>query len=223
MPRRYKKKKTYKKKKYVRKRRLRSMGVPNGMPTQRLCKLRFANTGQLTSATGGLATASYCANGIFGCDITAAPAGQPMGFDQWASLFNHYVVLGSRITVEWALPNQNHLYVAGTYLNDDNTLIYSKFADFKQARKGTQRVLVNQRNCVTTSSNFSAKKFFNVKDIKDNTDRLGGSITTNPSEQAVFVIYGQPMDGASNMSCRYLVTIDYIVAWSEPRDIPLSA
>lgn len=228
MPRRYQKKKPYKKKrKYPvkrRRRRLTSMGVPSGMPTQRLAKLRFCTTGRLSSVSGVIDSASFVANGIFGVDITSgSPAGQPMGFDQWATLFNHYVVLGSRISVEWALEEQNQSFVAGTYLNDDNTLIYTKFADFKQARKGSQRVLVNQRNRVITSSNFSAKKYFNVKDVKDNTDRLGGSITSNPSEQAIFVIYGQAMDGASNVNARYLATIDFIVLWSEPRDIPISS
>ena len=73
---------------------------------------------------------------------------------------------------------------------------------------------MNQNNGAQTragvvSKTFSAKKFFNVANVLDNISRIGAPRTANPSEKAFFAM-------------SILVTVEYIVVFSEPRELAQS-
>lgn len=201
-----------------------SMGTPSGIPTIRRASLRYCDEVLITS-TGGLLNTNqkFLANGLFDCNV-ALGGHQPMGFDTWASLYNRYVVLGSKIRCEVALTdvgNDGGMY-AGIFLDDDSSVTYGSLTGLVEARKGNHVTCTNQRAPQYTSSKYSARAFHNITDIKDNMYTIGAPVTADPTDKAYYVIWGESIKTAQSNSYTALVIIDYIVEFSEPKDLAQS-
>lgn len=219
----------YKKRKYKRKRKGRRrrykrnflrtrMGTLSGMPGQRLVCQRYADTTKLTSTSGVIAEHKLAANNVFD-PLAAAGGHQPMGFDQMAGLYNHYVVLGSKLVCTFSDISGTSSIVVGAYLSDDLTTLYINHRTYKEAKRGQQKVIVYNRSPTYIKCKYSAKKFHGVKDVKDNITTLGAAVNANPTETAVYHIYAATLDGISTSAVYCSYYIDYIVAYSEPVDL----
>ena len=193
-------------------------------PQQKIVKMRFCTTVTIDSTGSTVSVAQFRCNSIN--DPDAALGGKrPMGHDQWATWYNHYVVLGARITFK-LFPSTNTTNIpnaVGVYLSDD-TSIPTAFDSLVMQGRGMYKIVPTAQSSggvYTFYQKYSTKRFFNVTDVKDNTDRLGASFGSNPSEEAYFNIWCQPVDKLTNTGgFTGLATIDYIVALSEPKDIP---
>lgn len=212
----------YRRRRYPVRRKYRSMGVPTGLPTQRLCKLVYVNNTESTSNLGSINFIKYRANSIFDPDYSGV-GHQPFGYDQWSILYNHYVVLGSKITVKVinSIPNGTSPSYMGCYLSDDTSIPYTEAYQLMEAGKGTYRLNNPGNNRpITFGSRFSAKKYFNVVDVKDNS-RLGASVVADPLEGAIYNVWFQTGNGST--STIYLsIRLEFIVSFSEPRDVNTS-
>lgn len=203
-------------------RRLTSRSVPSGMPSQRVAKLRYCSVHDITCTTGVIQEYIYRANGCFDPNQTAV-GHQPMGFDQWALLFNHYAVLGSKITVKVLNDNTTTSpAIVGVYLSDGKSMSYTTATEFMEAKKGQYRMISpGQSKSISLVNKFSAKRFFNVTNVNDNQERLGAAPTADPTEQAYFHIWYQTLDSNTDkIECA--VTIEYIVQWGEPKELAQS-
>lgn len=197
-----------------------AMGTPSGMPTIRRAVLRYCDQHTLTSSAGLLSSYVYRANSLFDPNFTGT-GHQPMGFDQWSLLYNHYVVLGAKITVQMIVDNSTTIpAVYGIYLSDSTSTTYTDWQSYREARKGT--MIPIQGNAGQTikpcTGKFSAKKFYNVADVRDNFDRMGALTAANPNEGAYFICWYQNQTGGTDTQS-FMVTIDYIVEFSEPREL----
>ena len=94
------------------------------IPDNTICKLKYNTRFQLDPASTGIAGTSdtsldtyiFRMNSLFDPDYTTSnpvaslgkgtPNHQPYGFDQWATFYNEYMVLGAKIDVDFY--NQNH-------------------------------------------------------------------------------------------------------------------
>ena len=65
--------------------------------------MSYATTVNMTSTVGALATYVMTGNGLFDPDVTGSGL-QPLGFDQWATLYQRYRVIASNIEVCFATP-----------------------------------------------------------------------------------------------------------------------
>lgn len=218
------KKRTYRKKKkaYRSRKALTSNYVPSGMPTTRVAKLRYVEHISLQSVLGNIATYVFSANDLFDPNHTGT-GHQPMGFDQWATLFNHYTVLGSRCTAKVGFKANNvSASMVGIYITDGKISPYTDSDQFQEARKGQTRMLSSGQSFpVKLAQNYSAKRFHNVTDVNDNISRLGAAVSTSPVEEAYFNLWVQTKDGATK-NFSLTVEIDYIVTFSEPKDMTQS-
>ena len=230
--RKYTKKRTYKKKTYKKRSyKKRNAIVKNpvnyiGFPKQQTVKMRYVSTFSLDLSAAAYQTHSFVCNSIF--DPDAALGGhQPLGHDQWMAFYNHYTVLGAKCSVSLSGQQATNPtpVLCAIFVSDDLT---SAFDPIKLAEQGRCRYkLLNGFNSINTlqlSNFYSAKKFFNVKDVKDNETRIGASFGSNPAEQAFFIIGAATVDGSTlaNQEIHAIVTIDYIVSMSEPMELPQS-
>lgn len=224
MPRRYTKKSPKKKNARRPRRAVRNanmLGYVSGMPTVRRAYLRYSDNVSIDSSAGFINKHVFRANGPYDPDVTAT-GHQPMGFDQWALLYNHMVVVGAKITVKCMTSVAVDVYQAmGVYISDDLVLPYTSVNGFIEAKRGTWKTVTTQRNAISMSTNFSTKKFFNITDVKDNVARLGSSTAAVPSEQAYFNLWYQNVTGGTT-TAEFQVVIDYIVDYSEPKDLTQS-
>lgn len=226
-----KSKKTYRKKRSYKK----SIGGGRvsrfpGFPNNKVVRMRYCDNVVLDASTTGHANVFFRANSIFQPPLGGAGIDphQPLGYDQWAPFYNHYVVLGSKIKIR----AQYTKGVAGTslfgvcYLTDDQTAS-TDYTDLVE--QGGCSYCVIDGNAANSgpyrmSRSFSAKNFFNVVDVKDNLDRLGAAYNANPTEDAMYCLGLQTFNNspAAVAECTYFITIDYIVSFSEPRELPES-
>lgn len=234
MPRRYRKKRRYRRRRgrtiirsrpgYRMKRQLPLMGFPK----RQIVRMRYNDLIELNPGTTPSTYAKYQfkANGLYDPDPNIG-GHQPYMRDTWASMYNHYVVLGAKITVNFCVDATSSNYqpasIVGISLEDDqsfptlpSTLIESGMSKWRMADQALTR---GSGSCKLTHT-YSTKRFFNVKDVKDNLDRLGAGVNGDPTDMAFFNIWAtsgdsDQLDDPQPFQCN--VVIDYIVAFSEPK------
>lgn len=232
MPRRSKTTKTrkYKKRSYRKRRGVAGTSMLKGnyigFPSNRVVKMRYATQTLLDMTSVGAAQYTFLANSIYDPDSTTT-GHQPLGHDQWQNFYNHYVVLGSKITV----------YLTGTssaesggamctiQLSDDLTTSTDVTVQIEQGR-GTYKLIngFTGINPIKITSRYSAKKFFNIKDVKDNLDRIGVGFGADPADVAAYVLTVKDLNSTTGSILKLdaFVVIDYVVLLSEPKELPQS-
>lgn len=198
--------------------------IPVGFPKTTCVKLRYVDSTAVDAGLDAVGYVTFRANSCFDPDFTGV-GHQPMGFDQWATFYNHYVVVGSRITANFATRGTATALgfgVRGINLHADTTMATDLPTILEQGltKKTLQSTHNNAQMVRSVSRNFSAKKFFNVTNVLDNIGRIGASIAANPSEQAYFHVFSGNADPLVDpTSVLIMVTIEYIVVFSEPKEL----
>jgi len=176
----------------------------------------FENGIEINPGLAGTAWYNFSANGLYDPNVTGT-GHQPLGFDQLMLMYDHYTVIGAKITV--------------TVVNTDATypqIIGIKVADEVQSETNVSRVIENgnvnyttigayksDQAVVTLSRKLSIKKFFR-KPINDS--EFQGSASANPTEQVFFSIFcSNTTDSFDSAAVRFHVKIDYIAVFREPK------
>lgn len=207
--------------------RARISGSALGIPRQRTVKIRYNGYVDLTSTTGAMVTADFRANGAF--DPSTYGAGDinhtPLAFVAQAKLYNHYAVLGSRISVQFC--NQTGATggvqptICGVYCDDDATISSTRSDQLIENGQGATTLIgsgsANLYKQSKVSANFSTKNYFNCVDVKDRSD-LRAPTDALPEENAFFKVWSQALGNGTSTVCA-MVTIDYIVSFSEPKEL----
>lgn len=222
--RKYKRRRRYRKKSYRRRGR-RNRGTTRqasaGIAESQIVRLKYAESYQANPSIGLVLDYVFSANGIYDPNITGT-GHQPMCFDQWMNFYDHYAVIGSKITVcitpTGGTVDEGSGYIA-IYLRDTSTTMNAvNFDSLVEQPRTTYRTFggyFGATNQTKISKTFSCKKFFRKSPLSDYD--LAGTITTNPNEQAYFHVIVSPLSGASDLSNYYIrVMIQYIVVFTEP-------
>lgn len=189
----------------------------NGFPRKLKCVHTYHQSAQLVSTGGSLASQMNRCNGMYDPDATAA-GHQPLYFDQLNALYNHFCVIGSKITYYFSHSATTNLLVQVTsYINDDTTLSVTNLDNLaEQVSAKTVIIPAGSNNRYKISQSWSAKKFFG-KPVLGNK-ALTGSGTADPTEQSVYVLSAaQPGGASANIDVQ--VEIEYIAIWSELKEI----
>lgn len=184
--------------------------------------LTYAEVVNMNIGVGTWVTQRFHCGGLYDPNQTGS-GHQAMGFDQWMALYTHYVVLGSKCTAQLNGINNNDtssIFACMRVDRDISTTITDISTVVENARSRHVNYISNitggNRNNKITKK-YSAKKFHNITDVKDNLDRLGGNVAANPADDAYFNFAMSAWDGGSDPSTiPVLFTIKYIVEFSEP-------
>lgn len=178
----------------------------------------------MTAGTTGIYR--FRANSINDPDQTGA-GHQALGNDQWAALYDHYTVVSARIKTTFNFgEGLNGLpQVVGVALEDSTNLTTATTAsEITEQSKAPWKLLgmtTGKQGPVTVTNTFSAKKFFNIKDIRDNTDRLGAQFNANPTEDVYFTVFAAAYNNTGSIDVDNVITafveIDYLVMVAEPK------
>lgn len=191
------------------------------MPDKLIVKMRYHETDFMDPGLGAVGHLLYRANGAF--DPRHAVGGhQPMSWNTFETLYQHYSVLGSKITARFVPKGSSVLhqgYVGigllrdSTTTNDVDTLIERKEAHVKVMGNMAQTAQVS---CVNY---FSPRKFFGYKDIGDSAETRT-AVTANPSDEALFDVFYASLDSGANPEEVHVdVTIEYTVMFCERKDL----
>jgi len=227
MPRKYTKKRGYRnnRRKYYKKgytSKTQAIGRSVATPLPRMMKIthRYADTGNMTVTAGVPARWEYSCNSLFDPDSTGLGV-QPQAFDQLGALYNHYIVIGSRITVRITVTGGTVASLVCGLYTDADTVTSNDTKELICSSKGNYRIIGNSSgDSVVMKTNWSAKKVFG-RDVLGN-NLLKGTPTTSPSEQQFFTWFVNSMDQSSNTGISYAVYLEQIAMWLEPKELAMS-
>lgn len=219
------KRRGYRKKQFKNKQvKYKPIGNPSGLNAlPRVTTLRYVENVSITSPLGIISTYVFRANSLVDPNFSGI-GHQPMGFDTWATLYRHYCVIGARIRIVPTLgQTQTTDLDTGVYLSENTSPLYNSSSEFIEADKGDYLTYnISQTTPESMESKYSAKRFFNVNDIKDVQERIGGQVTGNAVQQAYFIMWLQGRSSSESPVVNYRVIIDYIALFSEPQNLPQS-
>lgn len=149
---------------------------------------------------------------------------QPYFRDQWAALYNKYQVISAKVTVQFRqIATNNVPHNCFVILDRDASISNNLDTRMERTRGvGNATLLANSNNVKTITQFYSAKKFHDVKDLKDNEDlkALWGT-TTGELLPAYCEVGIQPIDSVSTSAAIIYgrVMIDFYVELSEPVNV----
>lgn len=176
------------------------------------CIMRYAQSVSLDAGAGPAANFFFRANSIHAPSITVA-GHQPYGHDTYETLYNHYEVDRSIITVSLNSAPVNMTF--GVSVADDQ-LVSADYDQIKET-KGTKFVAVNSGSApVTITNHFNKKSFFPRTSSTD----TGSVFGANPTEESIFHIWQTGNLPTNNPGAIALqVTITYFVTCWDPKDL----
>ena len=188
-----------------------SIGFPNSMVMKHRYVSSFLG---LTLTSGGSNSYKFSANGMYDPDISGG-GHQPKYFDNMTSIYNHYHVLGSKITLKFVNQTGAMQVPVTVYLSDSTSPLgtWDSAAEEQTASNTIVPAAQTDSSPRTLTCKFSAKKYFNG-DIVDN-DQLKGTVAGNPAEQMYYIIIARPMDLSTTCLLAFTAEIEFYAVWSE--------
>lgn len=186
-----------------------------GFPEKKVVKLRYVDTIKLADSTtpGLVKTYPFSCNSAYDPDATIG-GHQPYGFDQWAIIYNHYKVLGSKMTIRVTnTPGSQSGSIFGIKVDDDASVVLNAPGLMEQ-KDSRYNLVIGQNGPMRLSKKWSLKKTMDPTD-----DDVSAQVNANPADQEYFVIYAAPADPAVVLgTICFQVQIDYIIQFSEMKD-----
>lgn len=206
-----------------RQRKNRSAFTKAPIPNKFATKLRYQSYNSINPGVAGIAGVHVIsANGLFDPDITGV-GHQPRGFDQFMTMYDHYTVVGSKITVNFSqlYGNAYDSMQIGLSLKDSST-VYSDPNEYQEGRNVRSAILASCNSTQATHTktltmHSSTKKFLGVSHPLSSSI-LRGDAASNPSEEAYFHIWCAPNSTADNPAIVINFRIEYLVVFTEPKN-----
>lgn len=207
-----------------RRRYLTSRQNTSAVSPSQVVKFRYVDTITLNPGVGTTAEYNFRANSIHDPDFTGV-GHQPLGHDQWANFYEHYTVIGSKLKATFFSPGDSVTTatgLVGVMLDEDTTSITSIRNMMEQAKARTRYMTTKggPGGRVSVTSHYSPKRFFAIKDMKDNRNLVGSLFGNNPTEGAYFKIFAGPANTADDVGIiSVVVEVEYICLLSERRNL----
>lgn len=145
---------------------------------------------------------------------------QPLGFDQWGELYNHYMVLGAKATCIATLDGSQptSMYVAAYKLPTTSTS-YTTVSTVSEAPGCQYRRITGSKSSARMVIKYSKKKTFRNSKNTDLTSTFG----SNPAENMYLILRScNLLPGAAQNGVTWQVQIDFIVLLTEPKELATS-
>lgn len=179
-----------------------------GFPNSIITKLRYCTSVSLVAGAGASAIHVFSANSIFDPDVTGV-GHQPMYRDQYAALYENYVVLGSQINVEFV----NHNTGSGCIVsvNGDNDTTIPSAIDARTEQSNAIATAMAPASKSTLFMTYSPEKHLGTTDTDQGITAVGSS----PSNQWYYGIAMAHIDATSSLTTYARVEIEYTVKFTE--------
>lgn len=179
-----------------------------GMPRSQLVRMVYTDQIRLDPGEGGTpASFVFRANSVYDPQYTTySPStggrnGQCLFHDTYAEIYQHFKVVGSKISLicanDYSETNSTMGNLVSCVVNNVPTA-YTSYNEATEA-KGCKYIQVHEKRTSKLKQTYSAKDFHNKVDVKDNEDlqgnlvASGGTTLDNPTAQAYYVINAFPL------------------------------
>lgn len=216
MPKYRRKRKPYRRRrrKYSKQLSLRQSPMPNRFVT----KLVYAEQVSLDASAATPDYYVFNASSVYDCNTTGV-GHQARGFDELMAMYDHFVVLGAKITVRAFNNDAINSQILSITLKDNSTAVgavnnYLEDGHTKYQIMGTSE---SSASTAVLTHTYSPKRFLGRTAVLADPD-LKGTNASNPTENAFFHIGVNGTSQADNPSAVDLfVRIEYITCFIEPK------
>lgn len=187
-------------------------GGQYGFPNEIITKIRYCDLLTLHSISGAMAVNYFSASGIYDPDITNV-GHQPMFRDNYAAIYDLYVVLGSKITVHWTPFNVVQNWVCGVTV-DDNASISTVLPTKMEANNSEWGLLsMGGSGPMTTTEVYTPAQYgVEVKDDGYSMNPVG----VNPTVGQSYGVWAHAIDATiTDQYVNLTVEIEYTVKFAQ--------
>lgn len=190
-----------------------SGNIPLGFPAKLLTRIRYHDTEVLASTTGSIAKYYYRLNSTFDPDVTGA-GHQPMFRDTFASIYDHYSVVSTKVTVKFA-NTSTVSYHTGVLIDDDGSTSTNIDTLCEDTQGQTEMLppLSGSLSSHTYHVRWDCEKYLGINPFASETYKTATG--SNPAEESQLAIWAVPTDGSSSASVVVTVMLEYTVLWTE--------
>lgn len=191
-----------------------------GFPQNKKVRLVYCESLTFAGSLGAMSQHVFRLNSLFDPDFTAT-GHQPLGFDQWAQFYNHYVVNGCEWEIQTIPSESIQPVLTGAYVSDDSS-IPSNATDLMELGAEISLGNVYTGDAVSTHGSIDIAEFFRrPRGGLALDDNLKAAVTSNPFEQVYLNIVAQSPVGISH-NTHVLIRLVYDCMFMEPKDLAAS-
>lgn len=188
--------------------------------------MSYSTTTNMTSTVGALATYVFTGNGLFDPDVTGSGL-QPLGFDQWATLYQRYRSIASNIEVNLSTPGAT-TNATGSFdvaVAPSNTS--SVFSSFTAAASSPYAKMVSFNGNGAPGRKLKSKMdtavFMGVPPLAVLADdTLQASVSANPTDMWYWHVCAVTSDLTSTATILMFTKVTYLVDFFVKQVLTLS-
>jgi hypothetical protein len=184
-----------------------------GFPNKVLTRLRYTDTIAMVGTSGAIAKQLFRLNSTFDPDYTGT-GHQPLYRDTYASLYDHYAVVETRVHVK--LVNNGDIPVNCGILVDDDATSSTTTTVLMEQNNGQSRVVPAKTGALSTVDfryNWSCQKILGIDPFASETYKT--AVGSNPTEESYLVIWNQAADVTTTSGVYAYVELEMLVLWTE--------
>lgn len=190
---------------------MRKSPMPNVFST----KMRYAHNFNLDAGIAGIATQVFSCNGLYDPDISGT-GHQPRGFDEIVVMYDHWRVLGAKITLRVQNGSSDQGSIFGISIQQNNTPL-TLLNDYLESGTVVSKMVGTNDGMGVNGASYKLAPY-KWLGLKSTEDTYAGTTSSNPNEQAFFHIFTGCVDDTVNPAAlQCYVVIDYIVQFFEPK------
>lgn len=174
----------------------------------------------MNSGASAADTRIFSANGMYNVDLGGVGENVPLWFNEWMQFYQHYTVIGSKITVMAAATataaNDQIIGIGvGSTSTTNNTLDYWP----NQRRTKMKSIAgIYAKSNATVTNKLSMNKYFKRKVLQD--DQYQGTTGANPSEGVFYHVFTQSFGSATDCPAIHCsVVIDFVAILRETKEL----
>jgi hypothetical protein len=193
-------------------------GTRLGFPAQKQVSMSYVSRHRLTTSTGSVSVQQFRLNSLYDPDFTGA-GHQPMGFDQWAAFYNHYVVLKCHYEVEFVdVSNSVATQSTVAFHVSDDTSIPTDLETLTEL--GSQTAMASIYGPTVISGSVDVAAFFRrPKNTLTLDADLRAPVTTIPTDIVIGSLVSQTNSQASSGTIDAIVKLVFTSVFMEPKDL----
>lgn len=190
---------------------------PLGFPQRLRANLRYEALVTLSFVSSQTAHHVFSCNGLYDPDVTGIGT-QPYYFDQLMAIYDHYTVMGSKITatLQGYTSSSSYPLTFMIGVNDDATIQDNLLRE--QAGTNSAAVNLNSEPKVLNNT-WSARATFGPGTTSD--PNMRGSASANPTESSTFAV-AIKSPTVDTVTAYLRVVVDYNAIFSELKDAAAS-
>lgn len=233
MPRTYaKKKRRYRRRynrRYRRKRNFRNRSTrtivrnPSAFADRTLVKLSYNDLRQLFTASTATQDYIYRGNSVYDPDWSGI-GNQPLGFDEWASVYSYYRVYASKLTVSFLSVGggaSNQICATCPNLTNSSFVSAVRIIETPYSKKRTLTSVSAKGDCFISNFQSTASIFGVDKQTVQSDDMYSAAVTNNPTNTWYWHVFAYDL-GNGEANVYVVVNITYYCEFYRRKQLDIS-